>query len=231
MPTVQAIITSAYNKCGIITPISAELTTGINELNYMLNSWSIEGLLVASLTEENFALTIGQSAYTMGASANFDTVRPNAIDNAYLRDGSSDYELDIRALEDYKDIVLKSTSGRPQILYFLPSYPLAKLYFDYQPDKAYVLYIDSWKPITNVSSLSATFNIPPEYELAIIHNLAIHLSSNILLTLGQAVYAIAGDSKERLKLLHAAQSSVPIARFDNVIVNRNRTRFDINKGE
>ena len=220
MPTVQTVIIAAYRKTGqIITATdTTDLNTGLEELNYMLNSWSAENLSIPSITQENFNLTIGQNSYTVGSSGDFNTVRPNIITSAYIKHNSNDYPVNPMSEQEYNDIVTKATQTRPTKFYFLPSYSLAKIFFNYTPDSAYAFYFDSLKFITNVSTLSQTLSLPPEYEEAIIYNLAIRLASNILLSLSPVIYAIANDSKEKISKLHTQQLQVPKSKFDDALI-------------
>jgi hypothetical protein len=84
--TAREIIMKAFRMNSINTPTTTQLANGLTLLNDMISSWSAEGLSVPFVTFENFPLVSGYSVYTIGAGADFNTVRPIRIIGGFIRD-------------------------------------------------------------------------------------------------------------------------------------------------
>lgn len=197
-------------------------TNGLKALNAMLGSWGANRLLVYEVTSENFPLVVGTGSYTIGSGGAFNTVRPNKITDAYLRDGTTDTPLHIDVRNRYNEISDKTAKGLPNTLYYLQEYPLGKILFDYVPDKTYTLFLDSWKTLSTLAAVGTTVNLPPEYERALIYNLAIELAPEYDAVLLKEVYAIAEESREALAGVNS--QSVEESVFDSAIISRGRRR-------
>src|SRR3989304_3591307 len=125
MATAQNIIDAAYNKIGLMTITTAKSDKALVSLNNMLGTWGIDGLIVPFTTSENFPLVAGQSLYTIGASGNFNTVRPLEILHAYIRDSSGiDHIVNPMDKRQYAEISNKAADGRPGRFYYDPQYTL-----------------------------------------------------------------------------------------------------------
>lgn len=227
--TAQDIVTKAYSKVGISSPDATESGLALDALNNLLSSWSAEGLILYSITRENFTLVVNDAEYTIGSGGDFDTVRPLRITDAYLRDGTSDYPLTISNIKHYNDISTKTTNGRPERLYFLPEYPLAKILFNYEPDKAYTLHLDSLKALTEFVSLATAIDLPAEFKRALIFNLAIEFEADKNYALPRSVYNIAFESKQAIKDLASANKPLQPVSFDPMITG-DSGRYDIFSG-
>lgn len=182
MATAREIIRRSLRLCeaiggGDTVDGDAKETNAFGYLNDMLVFWGTEKLLVPYLTTETFSLVAGTSAYTIGASGTFNTVRPNKIISAFIRDSSNnDYLLDIISLEEYDGFALKTTSARPNKLLYLPENPLGKIKLYPTPSAAESLIIDSWKTLAQIALVTDSFVLPPEYVRAITYNLAVEIA-------------------------------------------------------
>lgn len=229
MATATALlIDPALRKVGASTPQDAERTNALSALNAMLNSWSAQRLLVFSVTRESFPLVVNTGSYTIGTGGAFSTARPNRIVDAYIRDSSSDFRLTIRNLKNFNDILVKTDNGRPTKLYYLNEYPLGKILFDQEPDKIYTVFLDSWKPLSTITTINTEVSLPPEYEEALIYNLAVRLAPEHDASLPKEVVAIAVDSLRTIKRFNA-QHAEEVEFRDLPISLRNRN-FDIESG-
>lgn len=176
--TAQILISGAFALNEVSAPSTADSTAGLIILNDLLSSWSSDELLIPYRTVENFNLVVAQAVYTIGATANFNTVRPLSIADAYIKDSSgTDYQLDVlMSKNQYDSIEVKSTAGRPARLYYDPQYPSGKIYFDLTPNTIEVLYLDSWKALTELAALATDVTLPDFYKKAIKYNLAVDLA-------------------------------------------------------
>ena len=230
MATVLAtIINPAWRKLGNKVTSAGDQSNALAALNSMISSWSAAGLIVPYKTRENFTLITGSSGgvRTIGSSGNFNTVRPLEITSAYIRDSNDDdHYVDVdMTLEDWSAMVDKTISTRPTRLCYLKEYPLGKILFNYLPDAAETLYLDSLKPITTFAATSTDYSFSPEYEEAMIYNLAIRLAPEEDAVISPAVVQIAKDSLSAIK----KQNWKPIQRvhFDPALLYNSGGRTNI----
>jgi len=225
MATVQQIINASYNKIGLLIITSTKSDKALVSLNNMLSSWSAEGLVVPYRTSESFPLVVGKSSYTIGASGEFNTVRPLEIISAYIRDSSnSDHPVAVTMTQQqYADIVDKTISTRPGRLYYDPQYALGKIYFESEPDTIETLYLTSEKAITEFASLTAAVVLPDYYKEALVYNLAIRLALDEEIEINQYVTAIAITSKNTIENIAAKDKLFRISKMDNALLNNNNS--------
>lgn len=205
----QDIINSAFGKIRVFgpseVPSAEDMQTGLDNLNDMLDSFSIEGLTVNALTDETFNLIVGQYLYTMGSGGNFDTTWPNVVSDAtFLRDTSQtpaiDYPLNQLSKEDYAAIEMKvPPNSIPTDMFFDPKYPLANIYLWPPPDKAYELHTASEKSFAAFSDLTTPINLQPGYKEVLVYNLAVRLSADYRKQLTQEVMGYAVTLLSKLK--------------------------------
>lgn len=188
--SVLDIIRRAMQDIGAISksevPSADEMADGLEDLNMMIDAWSVRSLMVMGTILEGFALTAGRQQYFIGTvpGATFQTPRPSAITEAFVRDGNrQDTGLDILVSGEWNSITDKAIStGRPQALYYDPGPTQASLAMGViniypAPDASspYTLYLGERKPLTEFSSLTDTVTFPPAYYEALRYNLAIRL--------------------------------------------------------
>ncbi len=218
MATAGNIVDGAFKLCGVRLPTAPERTSALTTLNDLLALWSAERLLVYFVVEEPFTLVVGTNVYTIGSAGTFNTVRPQKITAAYLRDSDNiDYPLDVTmALTEYNRIADKGTNARPERLYYAPEFPLGKIHFDSPPDKTYTFNVFSWKPLTSFADLdTTTLVIPAEYVKALRYHLAVDLAPELTVTLDPLVIQQTGASRAIIKNLNAP--AVAPARFESAI--------------
>lgn len=182
-------------------------TDALSTLNSLLASWGAERLLVPALVTDTLTLTTSKDEYTFGTGGDINSARPHRIEHAFIRDsGSNDFPVSIIHAEDYNDITLKTTTGRPTHLYFIAEFPLARIKLYYVPDAAETLHMDSWKPLLSISAAGDTINLPREYQLALEYNLAPAIAAEVAQQLSRFVY----DEAKRTKNIIKALNAVPV---------------------
>jgi hypothetical protein len=206
-PTAQTIIEEAMREARILasdeTPSSEESATGLVRLNRMLGTWGAENIMVYVQAEESFPIASGDGEYTIGSGGNFNTVRPNRIVQAWVRDSNGyDTELSIYGSQRYGSIRVKAQQGIPSALNYTPSYPLARIRLANVPQDSATLFIVSEKTITQLSSLSAVYEFPPEYREAVVFNLAVRLCIAAGKTPRDELKEIAISSKDTIRKLN-----------------------------
>lgn len=216
--TVQELIEGAFRLCGQKINTATDLANGLTALNQMLNFWGAERLMIYAVTKESLTLAAGTGTYTIGSGGNFNTVRPQKLLDAYIRDSdSNDHWVDISMTQnEYNAIYDKTATGRPEHLYYSPEYILGKIYFDLIPDTAETFILDSWKQITEFASLGATIVLPKEYEKALRFNLAIDLAPEYVVVLDKTVIQQAVLGKAILENINAP--AVEPVKFDSALL-------------
>lgn len=217
--TASEIIEAALQELGILvsggTPSANDLAWSLGKLNRMLRSWSTDGINLHHRNEESFSLTSGTPSYTIGTGATFDTVRPDAIEQAFIRDSNHDYPIDVRPIAEYWGLVEKTTEGRPVNLYYNTTYPSGTINLYYTPDSNYSMHILSQKPLTTYVSGLAEVSLPGEYEDMLVLNLAIRLASRYGSSVSPELHLDAKTAFSNVRALNLAgqmkgsESSVP----------------------
>lgn len=194
------------------SPTAVEQTDFLRVLNRMLDNWSAQRYVVPVLEAENFPLSAGVSSRTWGSGGQFATTRPIEVIHAHVRDAAGvDYPVHVKKWEQYQDLALKSHSARPECAIYRATYPLGTVYFYPVPEASYTLYVDSLKPIGALADVSTTLNLSPEYEEAVVYNLAVRLSPFLNTNLRADVVVTAKRSLDVIKRSRAAEAVVPVA--------------------
>ena len=70
-------------------------------------------------------------------------------------------------------IINKVIQGVPTSYWWDQLYPTSSLYFWPVPNVSYTITVRAWNPFLTVPQLDSDLGLPPEYSLAIRHNLAL----------------------------------------------------------
>lgn len=201
---------------GTFTP--TESAYYLQKLNTMLDSWGLESLLTYQVLQENFPLTASTAAYTIGSGGAFNTVWPNRIVKAFIRDSSnSDSPVRVLPSASYDSIIGKSVgNSQPTDLYYERSFPLGTIKIYPKPIAGLTLFLDSMKQLQSFSTFTDTLSLPPGYQRAIESNFCIELAPG-LTTVSPEVVKIAKESKASLKGMNAQDSFL---RFDAALTGK-----------
>ena len=209
------MLTSGLRKIGEYSTgetLGSDVTTdALAVLNTMLESWSLERLMCYQIKEESFALTASDGSYTIGSGGDFNTDRPTKIvDPCFIRDSSNlDSPLQIIDATAYGRIVQKTIDGTyPGYLFYDQGYSsaLGTITLYPEPQASLTLFINSWKPLQNFSTLTTDLSMPPGYRRAIESNFAVEMSSEFGREPKPSLLAMAKESKAVLKSLNSPDS-------------------------
>lgn len=212
MATARELIEGSMRLIGAIatgeTASSEEATTALTVLNEMLDSWSTESLVIYDITREEFTLTPGTGAYTIGTSGAFNTPRPLKIENAAIeiQSASPTTEMPLKLLspDEWAAIATKDiASSIPTELFMDGAYPLATINLWPKPTAAEKLVIYSWKPLTAIAELGTSISLPPGYSKAVRYNLALELAPEYGRDPSTIVVANAAESKANIKRMNS----------------------------
>uniref|UniRef100_A0A6M3K656 Tail protein n=2 Tax=viral metagenome TaxID=1070528 RepID=A0A6M3K656_9ZZZZ len=186
----------------------------------MLRNWSAKSINLFYVDQDTLTCD-GSSGYTMGSGGDVDTVRPSSIRGAYISGGG---RVDIIDEGQYRRISLKSTGGPVSYIWYNPEYPLGVLYP--WPLGSDTIILDSLKPLTDPATITTDVAFPPEYDEAIVFNLAIRLAPEYGVSIGQETAAIAISALDALQNENFASQIVSI-RPEIIRATRN---YNIEKG-
>lgn len=209
---VSSAIYSAMRKIGVLASgeaaTASELSDGIEALQVMLRSWAAAGINVFASVKESFNLVVGSASYTWGSGGTITTARPSKVLGAYVLDSSGvSHPVDIISEDRYRQIPIKTTSGRPYAVFYHPLFPLGYLYTYPVADVIEAIWIDSLKPFTETSSFEShadEMDFPPEYQEPIVYNLATRLAPEYGKSVSNEVLGVANSSYNRLISLNAS---------------------------
>ena len=237
MATAISMIKRAMRLSGSIgvgeTPTSDEADDGLDALNTMLDSWSIERLQVYYIVEESLTLT-GGATYTMGVGGNLNTTRPTRIeDSCFIRFNSIDTPLKLLNFEGYAAIVDKTTgSNIPQYLFVDMQNPLVRLTFWPVPSSASaVAHIFSWKQLQQFATLTDVLALPPGYKRAIEYNLALEFGPEFGDGFTQEQWnKIVGTANKAKANIERINAPAPIMRSEAGVLTRRWPAYNIYAG-
>jgi len=215
---------------------AAELKDGIESLNRMIDSWSLEELMLYQVIREQFPLVSGQNPYSIGLGGDWDTTRPTKIVGAYLTLNNGaipvDYPMIVLNYDDYNSIRLKTLSTNfPGYLYYQPSFPIAEAYIYpiFSPNDpstqgpAYVT-ITSWKPFDMVVDPTAYIALPPGYWEAIVFNLATRIAEEYQFDMRPSTLQLAQAALKKIKRMN---QRTPTLQTDVALMNTSQLRYNI----
>lgn len=182
-------------------PTADEASDALATCNTMLESWSIERLFVYQILQENFTWASGQSSRTIGTGGNFNTTRPNKINDGFVRISNRDYPYQVVSKNVYDAVPDKTVqSDYPQIVYYQQLAPLGTLFIYPVPLSSLDFYLNSWKPLQSLSALTTELSMPAGYRRLVEYNLGIELHGEYPdLPLPDSVVLIARQSMAAVK--------------------------------
>ena len=200
-----------------------EQTNGREALNLLLASWCDEGIVYPYTVEVTKTLTAGTESYTIGeSSADIDTLKPELIVDAFIRDSSNnDYPVQIIGEKSYNVIYDKQAPAtRPYRLHYKHGAPNGTIYLHPSPpnstDTLYLYGIRSFPEVGTTegwdsANLETGTGIARSIHRALKWNLAVELipeygpPPNV-----QFVVAMAEGTYESLRERNIAKNLEPI---------------------
>jgi|SRR3990167_258196 len=208
MPTLLDTIKKSMRLIGALgqseSPTASEATDGMAAANALLESWSIERLMVYQIQQDVYTWASGNASRTIGSSGNFNGTRPTKIENAFTRINDIDYPYQVVDKEIYDAIADKTTqSSYPEVIYFSQASPLATIFGWPVPSASISFYVNSWKQLQQFTSLTTDVAMPAGYQRAFDFNLGVELHAEYPeLPLPESVVMIARQSKAVIKSLN-----------------------------
>lgn len=192
---------------------------GLEALNSMLDSWSINELTVYTNKTSTHTLTQVQS-FTIGIGGAFNVARPDRIESAYITVSGNDYIMRIIDDEQWNAITDKDTTSTiPSYLKYDAAVPLGVISLFPIPNGVASLTINSYQPLQRFINLTDVVVLPSGYERAIASNLALEIAPEAGRQVSQELVKIARESKASIMRINARQ---PVLGMDSSLVTASR---------
>lgn len=210
--TVRDLIIAALRKLGVLAsgevPNNNEMNDAFIALTNMLDSMSNERLVIYSVLREVFSLTAGKQTFTWGVGGDFNSTRPQKIEQAFVQAAGTNpvAELKLRIVNtaEYSDLVVKQvTSSIPIYLYNDDANPLANISFWPVPNITINFVAYSWKALSDFASIDAIISLPPGYLRMLIFNLAVELGDDFGAPASDKIIALALQSMKNIKRMNS----------------------------
>ncbi|TPE53074.1 hypothetical protein [Amaricoccus solimangrovi] len=253
--SVKSIIDQSLRKLGIVgigeQASADEHAEALSALRMMLDTWSLEALLVPFTVTERFDLTAGQAFYSMGTGGDWDTSRPTRVEQIRMLsdDDRTRFipQLSANALRDQPTVEEGCPTawvGSQDSLFYLVelnAYPLepAVLVTSRKPFDAAALdnfdraYSETAAPEKlspsgfTMTGIQTSIDFPPGYLAAIVYNLAVHLAPEYA---GLVLDPIIAAQAERAKALIKINNTQPRDLVLDPVLTGRRRGYDIRTG-
>lgn len=223
--TARDLIIASLRLLGAVAPgenvAASEAAEGLASLNRMIDSWSTEQLLIYARNKEApYTLTPGTATVTVGPSGNINVPRPMWIETVTLLDAvaNTEYPLDMLTQEQFASVCLKVQQTQyPAYVYDDGGFPLRTLTLYPVPSAANKLILYTMRPLSRIATIQDVIDLPPGYEDALVHNLALRLAPEYGRMSSPELQANAVETKAGIK---RANHRTQLLRVDEAIQSR-----------
>lgn len=199
---------------GVGETLESELANnGLEALNAMLESWSIDQLAVYATKINTHVLTSAQT-FTIGLGGAFNIARPDRIEAAFVKVNDIDYPLTLIDNEQWNDITNKAVGATiPMYLKYDANVPLGNISLYPSPRAGATLTINTFQALQQFPNLSTVMILPTGYERAIASNLALDIAPEASVKVSQELVKMAKESKSAIMRTNAR---APILSMDPI---------------
>lgn len=171
----------------------------LSSLNDLLESWSLEGLMLQTIARESFNTVANQAAYSMGTGLDFSSTRPIEIQKVNISISGVEYPVDIITLAQWAAIAQKSlTSDIPSVVYIEETPTYQKLNFYPKPNAVMQAIVYSKKPFTAFTAITDSISFSLGGTRALKLNMAVEIAPEYGKALSPDVVRDAASSKALL---------------------------------
>ena len=166
---VAEYIEEAFERCGLEVRTGYDLQTAKRSLNILLADWANRGLNQWTIEQRTQSLTSGTAEYSLGT---------DVIDilNAVVRRGTTDFTISRISRDQYINIPVKSTTGRPS-QYFLDRQITPNLKLWATPENSTDTFVyDALTRIQDADTAKNTMEVPFRFYPCLTAGLAYYLA-------------------------------------------------------
>lgn len=229
--TARDIINGSLRLIGVLssgeTATADEQNDALLVLNEILDTWSINGYFNNTPTREVFSLIPSQGKYTIGIGADLNTIAPISIEQAKLKVGSTEYDLEDLLDSEWASIPDKTIQSEYVAkFYYAKTLPVHEINLYPIPLSAYELVLYSYKSLPKFSSINDDLIFPTNYTKALRYNLALELAPEY----GKAISpVIAAAANESISQIARINTKIPKMVSDATLTSKHGN-FDIIRG-
>lgn len=227
------IITRAFRLLNITasgeTAAADQSQDALIVLNNLIADWSAsQPLTLFSTAQVNYTASTVKTSFTIGPTGDLVTVRPDAVDNVFLRSGGVDYSITSIGEAEYQAIGLKSLiSSYPEFCYYDATLTNGTLFLWPGISAGQSIFLNARQVMDQFAGLFDVVDIPPNYARALAYNLAIDLSDEYEIQPSPNIYRIAASSKRGIKRLN---TQVPHMSNEAALLTSESNRINILSG-
>lgn len=206
MATAGSIIERSLRLLGQLesgeVPTTDEYADGLEALNGLVDSWNNEKLMCFSYQTETLTLANGDDTYTVGTSGDLNTTRPVEVVSAYAVINNISYSIKLISEEEYARIADKTTTADyPDRLLWRPTIASsqATAVFYPVPNGTVTVKLVTRIQVGSFASTATTVTLPPGWERALTHNLAIEIAPEYEVQPAPSVLKAASESLAGIK--------------------------------
>lgn len=204
------IITDARSLLGIQAdeePLQAhEQDRGLRFLTRMLKAWEADGIGSWVLTEGSLTLVDSDGDYVFGSGGSFTTVPFEITQVRVAYNSGNSIEMFRLSREEYYRLPKRTSEGFPTQWFYDRQRDNGTLYVWPEPDDGlYAITFTYRRRIMDMDAGADDFDLPPEWEKAIIENLAYDLIG---------VYGVSGSDAAKKVARDAAISFAIVKNWD-----------------
>ena len=174
------LMRSSFRASGVLRPgqqpNNSEITDSLFVLNSMLESFSLESLIIYEVRRTEYTLT-GASSYTIGPGGDFDQPRPLRIERAGYIYNTLESPTSVISNQRWAMGGGPTNPGGFTGVYYDKAFPVATIHLRPVPTTASHLALYAWQPLTQIVSESETVELPPGYADAVRYNLAVRIAA------------------------------------------------------
>ena len=167
-PDFLTIIEEAYEQAGLHLRGGYQLSTARRSLDLLTLEWANRGVHLWALEQGTVSLVDGTTSYSLPSDC-IDIIE------AYVNDGSTDYQIKRIDVGTYSSLSSKSTESRPT-QYFIHRTNTPTIYLYPTPDQSYTLYYWQMRRLEDSGDYTNTADVAFRFLPALISGLAYYLA-------------------------------------------------------
>lgn len=209
MATGTTVLEAALRDIGVLgsagTASTDQKSDGLVKINYILGSWSFEGMLQPYQVSESFSVANALASRTIGSGADLNTVRPVEIEAMWFRDSDNvDHPVELITAEKFAKLPAKGLmTDRPTQIYYEPvdSADITRgvLNFNSTTIATETLHIISKKEFSELSAITDTILLPTPWIRALGYVLAMDSALQYGIAIKPELAALAAMSINRIR--------------------------------